>query len=168
MFETETGWAGTDGEVQATALALLVECEACWENLRHGPPAGATEPGLRGRQRAYDAFHGRLVAYNRRYAPAHVPELLLNTPARLGKWCRAMRDLHLRAEQSGSVPCPVELLEKAYRWADRIGLRMNPGRGGRAGPPTTLQEAIRDLESLGRRCDDLIGARPTAAPVAPD
>ena len=35
------------------------------------------------RSEAYDAFRGKLVAYNRRYAPAHVPELLLNTPPRL-------------------------------------------------------------------------------------
>jgi hypothetical protein len=168
MLEPGTALAGAHGEAQATALALLVESEACWENLRHGPPAGATEPGLRARQRAYDAFHGQLVAYNRRYTPAHVPELLLNTPARLGKWCRAMRDLHVRVEPLAPIPCPVALLEKAYRWADRIGLRVNPGRGGRAAPPVNLREAIRDLDALGRWCDDLAGALPAAAPTPPD
>jgi hypothetical protein len=43
---------------------------------------------------AHYAFQAKLRAYNRRYSPPHVPELLLNTAARLRKWCQAMRDLY--------------------------------------------------------------------------
>src|SRR6516165_10794351 len=83
---------------QAADLSRLVDLEACWENLRQGPPPG---PGampltqdLKARQKAYEAFHDQLLAYNKRYTPAHAPELLLNTPVRLAAWCRTMRDLY--------------------------------------------------------------------------
>ena len=76
-------------------MALLVELEARWENLRKLPPraqeGGAATQDLLVIQKAYDAFRGKLVAYNKRYHPAHVPELLLNTPPRLAAWCRSMR-----------------------------------------------------------------------------
>src|SRR5258708_473313 len=79
---------------QAAELARLVELEACWENLRspasRRADAQSTPGALNARQKAYDAFRAKLTAYNKRYRPAHIPELLLNTPARLGTWCRAM------------------------------------------------------------------------------
>ena len=144
---------------QAAELSLLVELEARWENLRKHParepvPGAATED-LRGIQQAYEAFRAKLAAYDRRYKPAHVPELLLNTPSRLGRWCRAMRDLYLRVEHDAKARCPVQLLEKAYRWADRVGARVNKGRVSRPSPPATIRDAIRALEALGRWCDDL-------------
>src|SRR5947209_19760416 len=109
---------------QAAVLAALVELEALWENLRHSPSrtpdVRSTVHDLHSVQKAYEAFRLRLAGYNKRYAPAHVPELLLNTPTRLGIWCRVMRDLYLRVEQDPSGHCPAHLLEKAYRWADRL------------------------------------------------
>src|SRR5579871_5391690 len=73
---------------QATELALLVELEARWENLRTNrlpsPEVPPTTQDLHGKQKAYEAFRLKLAAYNKRYTPAHVPELLLNTPTRLG------------------------------------------------------------------------------------
>ncbi len=107
------------------------------------------------KQKAYDAFRARLVAYNKQYTPAHVPELLLNTPSRLGIWCRTMRDLYLLVEHDPQGHCPVSLLEKAYRWADHVGTRMNKDRVNRSTPPGNIQAAIRDLEALGQWCDDL-------------
>src|SRR4030081_2706781 len=74
-------------------LSLLVDLEGRWDYLRKTSPGDLQD--LHGRQKAYDAFHGKLVAYNKQYQPAHVSELLLNTPIRLGIWCRAMRDLYL-------------------------------------------------------------------------
>jgi hypothetical protein len=144
---------------QATELALLVDLEARWENLRRTPfqtsEEGYTTQDLHRKQKAYDAFRVQLMVYNKKYTPAHVPELLLNTPSRLGIWCRTMRDLYLIVENDPQGHCPVYLLEKAYRWADHVGIRMNKDRLRRSTLPSTIQDAIRDLEALGQWCDDL-------------
>src|SRR5262249_50399419 len=100
MTEVRDTAAGTPDPAQAAALALLLDEEAGWENLRQAPAddpgVGGSPRGLLGRQKAYDAFRARLAAYNGRYRPAHTPELLLNTPARLSAWCRRVRDLYAR------------------------------------------------------------------------
>jgi hypothetical protein len=142
---------------QAIELSLLVDLEARWENLRRTVSRSAEADStrdLQSRQKAYDAFHGKLVAYNRRYRPAHVPELLLNTPARLGGWCRRMRDLYLQVEHDSQGRCPVHLLEKAYWWADRVGALLNREAVSRSTPPGTIRDAIRDLEALEQWCAD--------------
>ena len=110
---------------------------------------------LQSKQKAYEAFHTKLVAYNNRYTPPHVPELLLNTPSRLGIWCRTMRDLYLKVEHDPQGHCPVHLLEKAYGWADSVSTRMNKHRVSRSTSPGTIRAAIQDLEALGPWCDDL-------------
>jgi hypothetical protein len=89
------------------------------------------------------------------YAPAHVPEMLLNTPSRLATWCRTARDLYLRVEHEPRGHCPVHLLKKAYRWAERVGARMSMDRLSRSTPPSAIGAAIRELEALGQCCDDL-------------
>jgi hypothetical protein len=154
--------AGNLDPAQATELSLLVDLEACWENLRKPPPRHAdvaiAREDLAAKQKAYDSFRNKLVAYNKRYTPAHVPESLLNTPSRLGTWCRAMRNLFLQMEHDPQGRCPVHLLEKAYRWADQIGVRVNKSLVSRTTPPAAIGEAIRELEALVRWCDDLISA----------
>jgi hypothetical protein len=144
---------------QAADLARLVDLEACWENLRKGSPPGHAavrlSQDLKDKQKAYDAFHDRLVAYNKRYTPAHVAELLLNTPPRLAAWCRTMRDLYRQVEQAPEGHCPVSLLEKAHRWADRVAARLNKDRAGPSTSPGTIAAAIRDLEALAQWCDGL-------------
>ena len=113
---------------QARELSLLLELEACWENLRKTPerPQGAASntQDLAAIQKAYDAFRRNLTAYNRRYAPAHASERLLNTPPRLAAWCRAMQQVYVRVRDDHQAQCPVQLLEKTYRWADRVSLRL--------------------------------------------
>jgi hypothetical protein len=150
---------------QASELALLVDLEARWENLRKTPSqtaeAGAAMQNLKVKQKAYDAFRAQLVTYNKQYTPAHVPELLLNTPSRLGIWCRKMRDLFLLVEHDPQGHCPVYLLEKAYRWADHIGTRMNKDQDSRSTEPGNIQAAIRNLEALGQWCDDLSRVAPS-------
>lgn len=159
MPEMKEASVRTLDSAKASELALLVDLEARWENLRKTPSqaaeARATMQDLHVKQKAYDAFHVRLVAYNKQYTPAHVPELLLNTPSRLGIWCRKMRDLYLLVEHDPQGHCPVYLLEKAYRWADHIGTRMNKDRVSRSMEPGNIQAAIRDLEALSQWCDDL-------------
>lgn len=151
---------------QAAELSLLVDLEARWESLRKAAPpdpaVGAGREELQRRQKAYEAFHHLLRAYNRRYTPAHVPELLLNTPDRLGRWCRAMRLLYLQVEDHPRGHCPVHLLEKAYRWADRVADRIKTDRFSRSPPPDTIRATILGLEALGQWCADLARDRPPA------
>jgi hypothetical protein len=162
MPEIEAAPGGPPGRAQAAELALLVDLEARWENLRAAAPKPAggvpSTRDLHGRQRTYEAFRARLAAYNQRYTPAHVPELLLNTPARLGRWCQAMRDLLARAEHGPGGHCPAHLPEKAHRWADRIADRVGESRLSRPPAPATVGDVIRDLEALARWCDELARA----------
>jgi hypothetical protein len=157
MPEMREASVGKMAAAQAVELSLLVDLEARWENLRRPrlrpPEVASSTQDLQGKQKAYEFFHAKLVAYNKKYSPAHVPELLLNTPCRLARWCRTMRDLYLCVEQDPRGHCPAHLLEKAYQWADRVAIRMNKGFVSRSTPPETIQAAIRDLEALGQWCD---------------
>src|SRR5262245_13998481 len=110
MPEMKEASVRTLDPAQAAELARLVDLEACWENLRKTPfqasEAGGSPQDLHRKQKAYDAFHAQLVAYNKLYTPAHVPELLLNTPSRLGIWCRRMRNLYLIVENNPQAHYP--------------------------------------------------------------
>jgi hypothetical protein len=151
---------------QATELSLLVELEARWENLRNAPSrsreVGPVTQDLTGIQKAYEAFRSKLLAYNKRFTPAHVPELLLNNPSRLGRWCRAMQDLYLEVEHHPQTHCPVHLLEKAYRCAQRMSVRLNKDCLSPSAPPGTIRAAIESLEALVRWCDALAGVAASA------
>jgi len=146
---------------QAIELCLLVELEARWENMRKAPPqsreVGSVTTDLRDIQKAYDAFRSKLVAYNEQYTPAHIPELLLNTPPRLGRWCRALSELYLEVEHDPKAHCPIHLLEKAYRSAQRLSARLNKSGVGPSAPPGTLRAAIESLGALVQWCADLAG-----------
>jgi hypothetical protein len=160
---------GTLAPAQAAELSVLVDVEARWENLRKaGPPPGAGLQDLHARQKAYDAFHARMVAYNRQYTPPHASELLLNTPSRLALWCRRMHALFAQVEPAPEGRCPVHLVEKAYRWADHVGThRGQPLVARPPAPPGTIREAIEALEAVARWCDGLtpIAAAPEPGPA---
>jgi hypothetical protein len=157
--------AGKLDPAQATELSLLIDLEACWENMRKAPGAASevdtTSRDLVGRQRAYEAFRARLAAYNRRHTPAYVPDLLLNTPSRLAVWCQKMRDLYLQIEYDPRAHCPTHLLEKAYRRADRIGVRLNRDLANRTPPPASIRATIEELEGLARWCESAGAAAPS-------
>jgi hypothetical protein len=150
------------GPAQAAELALLIDLEARWENLRtppsRTPQAPSTTQDLYAKQKAYDAFRSKMRAYNLRYTPAHIPELLLNTPARLSQWCRRMRDLYRLLEQDPRVPCPIHLVEKAYRSADKLAGKVAREPASRSVPPETTSAALRELEALAEWCDGLARA----------
>jgi hypothetical protein len=165
MSEKSTGSVGNGDLAQAQELAVLVELEARWENLRHSPSREARDAEGRARvanlvaiQNAYTSFRVKLVAYNKRYTPTHVPELLLNTPLRLGAWCRAMRALYLRVEHDASGLCPIPILEKVYRCADRVSVRMKTAPVNRSAPSGRVRQALEDLEALVAWCDKLANA----------
>ena len=77
-----------------------------------------------------------------------------------------MRDLYLQVENDARVRAPAYLLEKAYRWADRVSLRMNRERVARSAAPASVRAAIQELEAVSRWCDELakvtetVSARP--------
>ena len=145
---------------QATELSLLLDLEARWENVKRTTPSQGLRGGhgtddLLGRQKAYEAFRSKLVAYNNRYKPPHVPELLLNTPARLSKWCQKVRNVYLQVEGDPRVLYPADLLEKAYQRADQMAARMNKVCVSRLVSPGTVRSVIGDLEALSKWCDEL-------------
>jgi hypothetical protein len=150
---------------QATDLSVLVDLEARWENLRIYQPTTSGMPTtlkeLHQKQKAYEAFFAKLVAYNKEYRPAHVPELLLNNASRLGGWCWKMRDLQLQVQHDSPAHFPVHLLEKAYRWADRLADRMKTDRLPRSPLAGNIPSAIRALEELAWWCDNLTRVTPT-------
>jgi hypothetical protein len=148
--------AGSLDLAQAGELSLLVDLEARWENLRK-VNLGHSLQDLQARQKAYDAFHAKLVGYNRRYTPTHVPELLLNTPLRLALWCRKMRDLFRQVEHSHRGQSPVHLLEKAWRCADHLATRLHTAPASRpAALAGTSLDAAGTLEALAQWCDVLV------------
>jgi hypothetical protein len=155
---------GTLDAAQAAELALLVDLEARWENLRTttSRPADVqpTTQELHGKQKAYEAFRAKLAVYNKRFKPSHIPELLLNTPLRLGIWCRTMRDLYGRVEQAAQMQPPVHLVEKAHRWAERVAARIGAQPPARTAPSVTIREAIERLEGLNQWCANLASAPP--------
>ncbi len=159
MLEIRDGSQATYGADQAAELAVLVELEAGWENLRTAAPRPSvtqtTPRDLHGKQKAYDGFRAKLAAYNKRYSPPHVPELLLNTPVRLGRWCRAMRDLFVQIENDPRTHCPVQLVEKAYQRADQLAVKLGRERLTRAAAPTTIRAVIQEMEAISRWCVSL-------------
>jgi hypothetical protein len=165
MPETTPVAAGNLDPAQAKELAVVVELEARWENLRASSQSSKNPPtihDLHAKQKAYEAFRLKLAAYNKRFAPAHIPELLLNTGARLGTWCRTMRKLYQQLEHDAQTQCPVSLLEKAYRWADLVAGKEHKPHIERSAPPATIGAAIRELEALSHWCAELAKIAPAA------
>ncbi len=149
---------------QATDLCLVVDLEARWENLRMHyqsatPKMGSTRDELHQIQRAHEAFFTRLVAYNKNYKPAHIPEALVNNARRLGLWCRKMQELHRRVQHDSKSRYPVHLLAKAYLWADRLADKIKRERIARPVRSDNIQAAIGELENLAQWCDDLAQAK---------
>jgi hypothetical protein len=146
---------------QAAAMAQLVELEAQWEALTLAETRG--ELGLNishltAKQKAFDAYHAKVVAYNGRFKPAYEAERLVNTPVRLAMWCRKMQDLYHQVEADDRVRCPVHLLAKAYRCADRIGIRLNREPVSRSTPAADITTAIDNLATVAKWCQELVPA----------
>jgi hypothetical protein len=146
MSESETHQASRCAE-----LAVLLDLEARWENLR----ASRTSAGpsslqeLQRIQRAYEVFHAKLVAYNKRNAPAHIPELLINTSVRLELWCKKVSALFIALDDGAAFS--AHLLEKAYRLADAIAIRRNREPATR--PASDEARCVaRELEILATWC----------------
>jgi hypothetical protein len=150
---------------QAAELARVMELQAAWENLRDDPAAGnAHGPGLRERQRRYDAFRAALAGYTTRFKAPGLPELALTAPDRVAGWCRAVRAVCQRA--GGGAGAPVGMLGKAYRLADRIAARLKVAPAGREEPVGGMEAAVRGLDAVIAWCDGLGSGRNATASVA--
>ena len=151
---------------QAAELVRVIDLQAQWENTRAEPArpdGGYSTPDLNGRQRTYEAFRSRLAAYTARYKAAEVPETTLNTPQRVGVWCRAVRAVFRRAGHEAGTDCPTHAVEKAYRLADRIAARLKVEPVGRGSPPDGIGAAVGVLDAVILWCDGLV-----APPVGHD
>jgi hypothetical protein len=151
---------------QAVELARVIDLQAQWENLRDAPNRARTTfstPDLQGRQKAYESFRTRMVAYSTRFKTAEVPELTLNAPDRVGAWCRTVRAVFARAIPTAASECPTQTVAKAYRLADRIAARLNTGPVEQGLPPSDVADAIHDLGTVIQWCEGLSSvATPTA------
>ncbi|MCE9560886.1 MAG: hypothetical protein K8U57_02415 [Planctomycetes bacterium] len=147
--------------VQAAELVRVIDLQARWENMRSNPTgaggnAGFSTPDLQGRQKAYEAFRVKLAAYTARYRAAHVPEVTLNTPERVGIWCRAVRAVFRRASQE-FTEYPGHTVMKAHRLADRIASRLANEPAAREASVEGIAAAIRSMDAIIAWCDRLTG-----------
>ena len=148
---------------QAAELARVMELQAGWENLRDDPAAAnAHGPGLRERQRRYDAFRSGLSGYTARHRTADLPELTLSSPERVATWCRIVRAVCRRAADGADAP--TQVVAKAYRLADRIATRLKVAPADREDGPAGMAGAVRGLDAIIAWCDGLTGGRGAAAP----
>lgn len=151
--------------VQAAELVRVIDLQARWENMRGNPigaESGGTVLALQGRQKAYEAFRTRLVAYANQFQADDIPDTTLNTPARVMVWCRVVRAIFRRAERETVGDTPVHVVAKAYRLADRLALLGMKDPVERGSRPDSVGAAIRDLDAVVLWCDGLAG--PPAAP----
>jgi hypothetical protein len=129
---------------QANALAAVIELEAVWENVP-ATAAGASPAdahrSLTAKQRAFDA-------YNREYRADYHGERPATTPKRLGAWCRRLAALYRQADRT---PCPVQVLDKAHRCADRLAARLSVVACPRAGSG----DAATELGTIADWCERL-------------
>jgi|GEM_PF-3315418 len=168
MTATDTTSPTTASTSRAAALLQVVDHEARWSNLQAnragGPPTLLT---LNEKQRAYESFRLRLSSYEARYATTYESEPLLGNPVRLAAWCGAMRALCLEAAADGSSACPSHLIVKAYRLAERSGLKAGETPPHLGAPAQGIFQAAEQLEALGVWLESLarVGSRPVKVPA---
>ena len=90
-----------------------------------------------------------------------MPELTLNTPDRVGAWCRAVRAVFRRAEPVGvGSDRPTHAVEKAYRLADRIAARLKTSPLGRESPPDHARQVHTGAPDVGVEPPAVVRALP--------
>jgi hypothetical protein len=61
-----------------------------------------------------------------------------------------MQELYLQLEHDPQIPCPVHLVEKAYRCAERMSNRMKKICVSRSAPAATIRAAIEKFRALAQ------------------
>lgn len=148
---------------QAADLVRVLDLQAGWENHRHDAAAGdAHGPGLRERQRRYEAYRAALTGYAARHRPIDLPELNLSTPERVAGWCRAVRAVCRRAAPHADAP--TQVAAKAYRLADRLAARLGVAPVDREEHAAGMDGVIDGLDAVGAWCDGLDAGRTAKRP----
>ena len=80
----------------------------------------------------------------------------MNTPVRVGVWCRVVRAVFRRARPEAGTDGPTHAVEKAYRLADRIAARLKVEPVGRGSPPDSIGSAVGALDAVTLWCDGLV------------
>ncbi len=145
---------------RAAELVRVLDLQARWENMRDDSVRNDDHKStlhLQGLQKAFEAFRSRMAEYTARYRTAQIPDLSPSGPDRLGAWCRAVRAVFQRAGHDAGSDCPVHVVAKAHRMADRIAARVKNDPVGRGAPPDDITGAIRDLGIVIAWCDGLVG-----------
>ena len=149
---------------QAVELSRVIELQARWENHRDETGlVGCSANELLERQRRYSAFRTHSAEFATRHRAIEIPELTLNTPVRLALWCRVIVTVFRRAESRAAGP--VEVVSKAYRLADRVADRLKTDHVARGAAPSSMEEAIRDLENVILWCNHTAGHPTTLSRV---
>ncbi|HJZ58583.1 MAG TPA: hypothetical protein VKE74_26820 [Gemmataceae bacterium] len=151
---------------QAAELARVIDLQARRECLladAAGNRVDFSTPDLQARQKAYEAFRARRAEYAARYRAGRTPETTLNTPGRVGTWCRVVRAVLRRA--GAGAECPAAVVEKAYRMADRATVAREGEPGGREPPPGDMAGAIRQLDAVITWCDGPVDPPSVRRPV---
>lgn len=155
---------------QAVELARLIELHAKWENMRETPAgaaAGFSTLDLQERQRAYDAFRARQVAYTTRFRAAPLSEVSLNGPERVGDWARAVRAVLRRAEVEAKDESFPHAVAKAYRLVERVAGRLKVGALTRGASGDGIAGAVRNLNAVIQWCEDVAAPPAILATIGP-
>jgi hypothetical protein len=112
-------------------------------------------PALPARQIANLSSRASLRVFGVMYPGAIVPEPTQAAPERLVLWCRVLRVVFAKS-QSGD---PVEVMDKAYRLADRVAERMSKEPVART-PADDLAGAVRGLDAIIAWCEALVPPTP--------
>jgi hypothetical protein len=148
---------------QAADLLRVLDLHAEWENTRGEPAKGRPGPSvsdLRAVQNTFEAYRAALAGYSARYKSEAVPEIAGSIAERVATWCRAVRAVVRRAEGHTGAACPVHLMAKVYRLADRVAERSRTERVARGSTSQSLWAAIQELDSVIRWCDGVAAPQP--------
>ena len=90
--------------VRAAELALVLDLQSRWENMR--ADGGDSTVQLQSLQRAFEAYRARLAEYTARHRSDATPDLSPSGPDRLGAWCRTVREV-FRARETAEIVRPT-------------------------------------------------------------
>jgi hypothetical protein len=140
---------------RAAELARVLDLQSRWENMR--ADVGDSSAHLQSLQKAFEAYRASLAVYVSHHRSEQAPDLSPSGPQRLAAWCRSVRTVFRRAAEGAE--CPVHIVAKARRMADRIAARVGAELPRREPPPTNMVGAIQQLDTLVVWCDGLSGLR---------
>ncbi|WP_238537854.1 hypothetical protein [Zavarzinella formosa] len=142
---------------RAAEWVRVIELKCQWENLRAG--ACYSIPHLHLLQRAFADYREAMMAYTSGDRNEGMPDLSPNVPDRLRWWCRTVRAVLRRCENTES---PGHIVNKAHKSADLIAAKLKTATG-KWEPAADLSAAIRQLDAVIDWCDERMASVPIPA-----